>query len=714
MRWQGLASACGVSISVGLLGCAPLPTTEELKKTLEHTRKNPHFSTAAAQRPASGIGVGLSGGGTRAAASSIGFLAGLQEAGLLSYTDVVSSVSGGSYGVYWWYSRFLEEKAEPRTVHADCLPRAYGVLHPNPGDAEGCFAADKKHAAICPKSFSNYCPGGDAFRHQGHLRGFQDVLSPGTFDYRPLSLDGDAGVLNGLKLLAHSVLAMVPNFVANVAFDWQANVSPTRSTYREGIGATYGTPATNCDLIAGPCVDSRPLGPLPPMPMDRLEEAWRLGAPRWVINAHASSPRSGLDFSPMPHPEITAFEFTQSGFGSSVHDFHSLSSLPDRFEVLDAVAASAAFFSMQQKVVGPEMRWLLNTLMLASSVNWGISIDNPQVGDLLRFVHRMLPFPLYYAYGFKADRNSAYIDLADGGLTDNLGAYALFRRNLPVWILSDHSYDRGGIMPPICDLRRRLQVFGRDVRFPGLAMLPLVCDSETDLGYDIFNWRYPILLGCVTLSKEVGCEKTEGSILLVKPALNGHLARDMRHWSDSEGHTATKSAWKAVSEACAKGFDSNCAETAKKHLPCSAVAFEQATPTDKAVKGADWKFDSPLPCEVLGFLLVNGFGRGVTVKDSCPGFPQNSSIVMTANSSYTLYGAYRDLSRWYARQLGYFFDKGVIEQGRFSTVMASQAARPMEPDFVDKDEARRLTAPKAGRADDCLYLNAPSASRSPS
>ena len=709
-----------IRIAIALLGaiasgCASPPASPDaVRASFAATSSDRHF-TASRKGGKEAIGVGLAGGGTRAAATSIGILEGLQEAGILQHADVISSVSGGGYGAYWWYSRFLHDERHydgTRTAFADCISTRYTAFVDD-GHPAACDAMPTPgQMPICPSPKVNFdkargCPAGDPFRFQNHLRGFQDILSPGTFDYRTIYADQQDALVNFGRVLGHSALASVPNFIANVLFDWQVDLSPSRSRYRQGIGASFGGEPANCHDLAptssADCAESRPPSSRE-LSFEDIHRAWTSGAaPQWVINAHAGRGRSGLDFSAPQHAEETAFEFTPERFGSSVYGFREVADLPHEFSVLDAVVASAAFFTMQQKEIEPPWRNLLNLFFLVSTVNWGVSIPNRNVPDEARRLHYVLPFPLYYAHRFAFGKNSAFIALADGGLTDNLGAYALLKRRIPTWILSDHSYDRSGAMGSICQFRRNLGVLGFDLRVPGLDGLHDVCDDERKprLGYDAFNWSYPILLACVTRKPDTGCDAAEHRIILIKPALNARLALAR---APLDPVTSPPPEWAALVAGCRSDPGSAACHRAARAMKCSARAFEGVPP---APRHGEWTYDTEMPCEVLGFLMVNGFGRGKAARDDCPGFPQNSSTLMTANSSPSLYGAYRELGRWHARQVRYFFDGRVLNTDRFNTVLRRQESHKMTPKDLPSGEPGFLFAAKAGSPSDCMLLEAP-------
>lgn len=704
VRTGAAATVCAL-----ITGCAHSPPTdEELRRSFAAYR-------SATDRVSEGkppqLGLALGGGGTRAAATSIGILQGLQEAGLVSHVDVISTVSGGGYGAYWWYSRFLEAGGDSTMLapFADCVPARYGQ-YLAVGHSTACAGPSTDDVMpLCAGGgigfdLARQCPKGDPYRYQNHLRGFQDIFGTGRFEYRTILEDQPDVAVSVGKLLGNSVIAGIPNFVANVLFDRQVDFSPTRKAYRDGIGSTYGAAPEDCSKASpegrAGCVDSRERSSPAEMSFRDLQRARSLGAPLWVINAYAGTGRSGLDFSSSAvHPEQVLFEFTPYQFGSSVYRYWLTSALAPDFSVLDAVTASAAFFSAQQKVLDPGLRNLVNLAMVLSTVNWGVSIENPNVEDSVRMVHGVLPFPLYYAHHFDGVRTTPYINLADGGLTDNIGAYSLLRRNVEVWILSDHSYDRAGTMSEICKLRKNVETFGWDVLMPGLDLLPSVCEPGSKLGYDIFAWSHPILLGCVVTKGKTDCDDAKARVLLIKPALNARLAFTQDPIPMNSDTTPTVE-WRDMADACrAHPRSSECARAALK-FSCSNRAPAASRAANKV--GA-WTFDERMPCEVMGFLMVNGFGHGKAGGDDCPGFPQNSSVLMTANSSGTLFGAYRELARWYARQVGYFFDNGVLARERFGTVLQVQRSSAITPKLATPGN---FVAAKAGSPNDCILLEA--------
>jgi hypothetical protein len=678
-----------------LAGCGLQPKmTADVQSSFEQWKGHDHFKNDRSVAAGTGIGIALAGGGTRAAAISIGVLEGLQEAGIVPAAEVISSVSGGSYGAYWWFSRQAHLGQLPAASRAfvDCFPERYKWT------MASAAATMQENQSLCPPQLTDFDGVSDSFRFQNYIRGFQDVLAPTTFDYSTTGEDRGRVIRNFAKVFGLSILAGVPNFIANVLFDWQVDLSPSRAIYRHGIGTTYGAEVTDCATLDAEgrkgCQHSRPPQLAPSLSFGDLHRLWKRGFPLWVINAHAGGGRSGLDVTGAEPAQFTAFEFTPKGFGSATYGFHDPSTLEPGFFARDAVAASGAFFTVQQKEFDFPKRNVLNLFLLATTLNWGVSIRNPNISAERRMAHMLLPFPLYYAHGFRAERDSAFIALADGGLSDNTGAYALLRRGLATWIISDHSDDRSGRMPRICKLRESLSHLGLYLRFPGLKDLDVICSEGSGLGYDVFYWRYPILLGCVTSGAET-CERPQHRILLLKPAFNASLFVGGKFKAGDPDHLG---AWEDVANSCRIDPSSADCKGATERFDCSAPAFGFIRPG----AFANDRFDANLPCEVMGFMLMNGFGAAKSPEDDCPRFPQHSSVLSTANSSFSKYGAYRELSRWYSRQLGYFFDGTRLREDRFNAILGHQDGNKMTP--VESGDGGFIESRKAGKPDRCLLL----------
>lgn len=613
-----------------------------------------------------------------------------------------------------------------------------------------------------PHNYTNFEPGRDvpngfdAYRYQNYLRGYQNVFSSGKgpdgeypFRYVGANDDNPRFKRDVLEVGFGSLVLSVVNLLPNVLFDWETQLSISRHYYDSGIYRTFGARPPKCDLAdSRTCGDDgqawRAEGQLPEVD-DRLDFV-RLQkmiedkqAPLWVINATAGEDRTPWDFAGPRSPELTVFEFTPYRSGSGIYGYRR-GALGDVW-LFRAVSASAAFLDSQQKVtMSAGERFFAAGAMRLTTFDWGMSYINPAIGtgtggdqvdkswnepldqnaQSLVAAHRMLPWPFYYLHYFRAAPDSAYIHLSDGGQSENLGAYSLIRRGVDTLIISDHAHDRSGTMEDICRLRRELKDQGRNVDgqstgrprmayelyIPGLKNLARVCESANGLGYDIFDWNHRILVGCIVpddrphtdeqgrpLSDEnYGarvCATLQGTwhsnnrlqqaadgkywarVIVIKPAFGGpklmHALDMVMKYCNPQNQ---EDCWEAVAD--------NCGENHGTRL------------------GGD---DEPVPCEVLGFAVENFFvPGGRDSSDGCPVFPQFSTFSMTLESSPWMYGAMRELARYYTRVAASMFVSGTgkINATSFNEKLKEQVAAPLEP----KPAERSVFFPKKAGIND--------------
>lgn len=720
-----------LSLVLLIAGCAAHPSGDEIKAE-RYFQEGVEARTQSKKKPPY-LGLALAGGGTKAGDFSIGVLQGLTEAGIMDSVDAISTVSGGGYAALWYFARLLNKAENPyedarpltqkeiaETYFSDCLPDLYESIlrfsvKANP---------EYRYYGICPPGNTNFTNKGfdvDPVRYQNYLRGYQDVMGwIQPFDYRQTTGDH---VINGIEIAGLSLAtvgASAIQFVPNVVFDWEIPLSPSRSQYRAGILQTFGATPPNCAKDHTACEHKeRRSGDeewtRSQLTFSLLREKYEKGViPLWIINATAGEDRvpwnwHQKDFS------LTSFEFSPYGSGSNLFKYSTQSAgdlLP-----WEAVMASAAFLDSQQRVFNPKLNSVANVVMRGFALDWGTSIRNDRTSWWNNAFHKVLPWPFYLFHGRAGDSadDHANIRLSDGGQSENLGAYALIQRNLPNIILSDHSVDRGGLMGDLCRLKKGL---GNDstghndslyLFVPGLEGLNSVC-SEEDLGYDIFNWEHPILLGCVTSNaNDTNCSHVDDHekghfqrVFIIKPALPNHNSQH------EIGHVLSKKTLKKTRELCTKNplGDELCAKQLREvcfQRPAGApytVAMLEAADKDNP-----WPYESLISCELFGFMIFNALTNDGTKKlDACPYFPQSSTVDTTTNSSPTLYGAYRELGRYYARQLGWFFgqpdgmqrvDTYTMDK-RYHTALAYQVKHAIKPNRV------RKSGGKAGKFGDCL------------
>lgn len=630
--------------------------------------------------------------------------------------DILSTVSGGGYAGYWYYSRLVLDtgdefrvpgKFSPARLNpffADCLPSRYvKMFEGHPLNLERCPPENfTNYEQKVPNTVPNAKNLTDPYRYQNYIRAYQDIFSTGrnmfgarSFNYDTTDEDGSINneiVENSVLLIASAVINVIPNIV----FDWQWNVSSTQRAYAKGIARTYGASPPLCqdDGCVKPLLKSgeiRREGDIKKARQLTFNDIRRTyeekGAPMWIINATAGEDRSVLDVGEQSDLRFTSFEFTPYGFGSGLYGYKD--GELEGITPTEAVVSSAAFFDDQQKgEMSTPWRNLAAAGMKVSTLNWGSSYRNPNVQDFAYFGHMALPFPLYYVDRLKAPKDSTFIHLSDGGQSENLGAYALIRRGVPNIIISDHAEDRGGNMHDVCRLKTQIREQGLSLRLPGLEGFDEFCTEkgEPTHAYDIYNWRHPVLLGCIVESPVDGgaCvepsarEKAAGRyfarLFVIKPAI---------------GSEAVVRSLRDISKACSKDVGL-----------CAEALSDACTKPISNVKSPLWANAKPASCEMYGFIQKNGPGTSGMANDDCPHFPQYGTVAMTVDSSPWMYGAMRDLAAYYTGRVGALFDaQGGVDINLFDTELAYQVKRPVE--LVPANERSMFFTPKAGLKGQC-------------
>ncbi|ATQ76766.1 hypothetical protein CR152_21295 [Massilia violaceinigra] len=607
-------------------------------------------------------GIALSGGGSKASAFAIGVLAGLSDHGLLDKADFISSVSGGGYAAYFYYAHRLFPHVRAGTrplagnddLYRDCVALESGLVSKEVKEqivqVNHCERLQLGSKAEKPEFKQQ------DIRYQAYLKCSQDMLRPGA-----CNMDTTVNWKKGISLasIGGTILTFIPSWVPNAIFDWGWSTSPSARSYKDGIGLGFGATMANpdpyrastyqsrtrhcgTDSSPGDAVhDCRPnmFDPDPvPMTFDELRTGLLKmrgqdgkGLPFWIMNAAAPKNRTSAAWLTRGREDITnsdMFEMTAVSHGSGRYGYVSASPAIHDMSVLDAVAASAAFMDGAQLVYkSPLVRTLAGLGLNATNADWGLDIANYNVSTQRRTTYRFLPFPLYYLDGTSAttperkDRErSVFIRLIDGGNAENLGVYSLLKRGVRNVVISDAAQDAHGTLADICGLRQRLlntpdRVLPRHLYVPGLKEFVSHCESyqTAKWAYNIYGWNYtyPVMLGCIrkNSSSDPNAESCEGlgddeiRLFIVKPAIN------VSHFVEMQ--LDKRPGIRQVS-AC-------------------------------MVRGLPNQDPSLINCDSATFLRANdGIKSG-----RCPLFPQHSTVFVTANSSGTIFTAYRELARQY-------------------------------------------------------------------
>jgi len=638
----------------------------------EEQRLREHLEQPFIRRKAahSTLGIALSGGGSKASAFATGVLAGLSDHDLLDRADFISSVSGGGYAAYFYYAHRLFPQlrggGRPFATNDDLYRDCIGLEYDDKSDLvtvdvrEQITRVNHCDRLELESKAKDLAIKSENIRYQAYLKCSQDLLRPGACDMRTTG-GLDSGI-SAASLLG-TALTFIPSWVPNALFDWGWSTSPSARSYKDGIGlgfgATVATPGAynpgtfqSYTRQCGPdaptstmVYDCRPnaFNPDPdPMRFDELRrglltshEKDGQGLPFWIINAAAPKNRTSAAWLTRGREDITnsdMFEMTAVSHGSGRYGYVSASPAIHDMSVLDAVAASAAFFDGAQLVYqSPFTRTGAGLLLKTFNADWGLDIANYNVSGARRTRYKFLPFPLYYLDGtwfgnsgttsetFDRQR-SVFIRLIDGGNAENLGVYSLLKRGVKNVLISDAAQDVDGTMADICGLRDRLlntpenAQLPRHLYVPGLAGFSSHCKTykNSNRAYNIYGWSsaHPVMLGCIRNkaladSEPESCAKlldNEIRLFIVKPAID--LANFVDHQLEKTDNGLVKA--------------------------CLVRGLPDQNPT-------------LLNCDTATFMRANDKIKA----GRCPLFPQHSTVLVTANSSGTIFTAYRELARQY-------------------------------------------------------------------
>jgi Patatin-like phospholipase len=649
-----------------LAGCAnhraaecTVGTVENGKCVASNARSTYGLVEAAHGADSARIGLALSGGGSKSEPFEMGVLQGLQESGLLAHVDMISTVSGGSYAALYYYSRLYAAYSRVRDRFTtaqnaltdsdqffnDCFPseqmRWFGSDRPPDWSANtpgGACPQGESVGAYWPIAAGDY--GEDPLRAASHIRGYQDVLST-DFSYAN-NVDSSVEVRKTIGgatelLFKNSLLLFVPNYIANSLFDWRVSLSPSKNTYDAGITRTY---ARDAILLAkhGDATPNRPPG-YPESPgrlsfaaLRELSEATRPGqcgddlsklnlchVPFWIINATAGTGVTNLRLfdSSRYSAVVNGFEFTPYGYGAGAYGWFAWGQreLEPDVPVPEAVGMSAAFFDSQQRTVGSGfLRPTLNLLLHVLNLDWGTSIANYNQTrtefDGRKIAHNLLPWPLYSFHHNRGNRKSLYIHLSDGGMSENLGAYALIKRGVKDIIIADAATDEKYQFNDLCELGRQLQDEKQFVLVMDLWTPSHVEWSQSNCGKgnDPFGVKghlpTVVIRGRICPASDAKCTDSgaPSRLYVLKPALNY-----------------------AASPKSGASLQQELDAAAKHQLEYSTCGSVNLS----------------YPCEVITYL------SNPAVRD----FPQDSVVGITFNTNAFIYGAYKELGRYYAAHL---------------------------------------------------------------
>ena len=696
--------------------------------------KNPDWSQPS-------LAVTLEGGGSKSAPFAMGALAGLHEAKLLDKVDIISSVSGGGYAAYYYFSRLLDThkaggstpESNPTAWFKDCVPSVYrshfqrkhlpeerycnphsiprpGPPFKDPNERLHYYALDNIDA------YKKQAP------FQSHIRFYQDVLYPrGGMRRVDENYKDKVGTWGNVAWLGALHLITVPlHTVMNTFFSMPENSAPSRTAYRLGIERAYAhTSASWGGASQGEYKPEMTGGLLADQLHSRnhtLADLRELSGsdvchsptssckvPLWVINAAASGGRDLTSWLKVPSNDAlrTSFEMTPFGHGSGTFGF---TAKPPTLPLRDAVGSSAAFLDRDQRDFGTGwVRTAVNASLSAFNFEWGSDIANYNASPVRAALAHVTPLPLYHV-SRERERMAPTIHLSDGGNTDNLGVLAAVRRGAKNVIVVAATGDGTGSMRSLCRAKNHLELDGTyRVKMEALGELDAVCSAQMGERERVVWGDAKITeLLCVKRGEKALCECTDPldrkscqwrPDRVVKrgydmwrwthPVLVGWVERDPRGAEEKEIQRISQI------HLVKPGIDT---VNARKQLATGGLAsaaplcVDREQPFTHQIMQCDGKQDA-MPCAALAFTVSNFCKAKEDLDLPLPthparhgSFPQHAVEITTLNSSYTLFGAYFDLGRHLARQLQPLAD------GKFGLQQPpdKQTLEPMQPYGVDK------------------------------
>lgn len=195
-------------------------------------------------------GLALSGGGQRSASVSIGFLEALHKASILDKLDVISTVSGGSYAAYWWFTKqhigrkFEEKLFENASSESLLFKRNYTC------DQCKALAQEGISSSKCYYKDIESCNQGDYVSETYKVEEFKlSRYNNHRFYFNSSNrsnLMTFAQQINNWKYieLAGKTIGWLPtipiHWIANGLFDMRMNLNLFQNYYENGLERDYG------------------------------------------------------------------------------------------------------------------------------------------------------------------------------------------------------------------------------------------------------------------------------------------------------------------------------------------------------------------------------------------------------------------------------------------------------------------------------------------
>ena len=355
------------------------------------------------------------------------------------------------------------------------------------------------------------------YRMQNMLENRSNLVAQGGI----ASLASNVGKIGAT---AFSWIVSIPLYgVFNGVMDWDLNIKPLSFFYRSQLDRAYGYSAV--DLSSDVFLNDRAwLGlehDVPWLPLVRMVARSRSfrdlqgsvedgRVPLWIVNARGGfgqwttlwyRRKAAEDIARLEaSPGTALYEFTPYDHGSDAfgHYPYGQRNLIGR-KALEPLTISEAVNASGAAVDGVAVGLFARGAMSLLNLDLGRHAANYGRPAWRNYVHRALPFPLYWIDDQIDPRNPTTVYLSDGGHIENLGAYTLVRRGLPRMIFVDGEHDPTSKFEGLRKLRDHLK---RDLG------LELVIDHESfEKSFDVFDPPFAYARGCI-----YGVEDDDGPV----------------------------------------------------------------------------------------------------------------------------------------------------------------------------------------------------------
>lgn len=591
------------------------------------------YAAERAHRPADRkqpiIGLSLSGGGTKAAMFAHGVLHGLQNKKVLEKIDAISSVSGGSYAAYWYFSKAIEAQHGEFSlaqIFDDCIPRywveegagkAYKVVI-DKAVAQGRLTTPRVEKC----KDNNHFDDNDPYRWQAHLVRWPDVMQE-----RPIAITGSeqpnqkrvivkglaSSLIKALRTPGPVQEAMVPRlYQYGIERTWGLSPLPrtkaTLSQKNENAKWNYSNVGEAPDAYGVRRVDPTQENWTELRKLYVANHSQQPSLPLWIVNSNVDNKTNNAARNVRHIFEMTPFGFGAQGpEGAPIGYINDIADAP--FLDLGTAVRASAGFADAQGVESERWRKALGVATkLMPGLQWGVDAN------------------IRSADGKVTERR-----LSDGGGGENLGLYSLLKRGLEDVVVVDTASDVEGNMSDVCALKAALHEDGISLDFPALFELPKVCEPKSKLRYNMSAWMNPVVLGTVRWPDG----KRTARIFLVKAA-----------WKqEAVGRAFTKGECGATDEpSCflAVFYGHNRSVVLKKQH----TVMQGKVPTLQTIKTEDMHF------------------------------PQLSTTATTLNSSSYLFWGFRELGRDAVKNLSYDPVTGRLQLNATQCLQKALAHRP--------------------------------------